>query len=194
MQLTSLLQRVVFVAIETETHMTSAERIFHYLSIDQEPPEHVPDVDSALGDTWPLSGAVEFRNVVMRYRSNEPVLRDVTLSVRGGHRVGVCGRTGAGKSSLFVALFRLNPVESGTICIDGVDTTTIGLDKLRNAIGVIPQARVTHRLLTTRFSSCLSLLFHSIFLHSFGVSCRSLHGIVVIQQDEKLLALFRTLV
>eukprot|EP00036_Acanthoecidae_sp_10tr_P013013 CAMPEP_0206289406 /NCGR_PEP_ID=MMETSP0106_2-20121207/2100_1 /ASSEMBLY_ACC=CAM_ASM_000206 /TAXON_ID=81532 /ORGANISM="Acanthoeca-like sp., Strain 10tr" /LENGTH=498 /DNA_ID=CAMNT_0053719959 /DNA_START=119 /DNA_END=1615 /DNA_ORIENTATION=+ len=138
MQLTALLQRVVFVAIETETHMTSAERIFHYSSIAQEPPALVPAVDLQL-ESWPDRGEVEFRNVDMRYRDNGLVLTNVSFTVRGGDRVGVCGRTGAGKSSLFVALFRMNALTSGCILIDGVDITTVGLQKLRKSIAIIPQ-------------------------------------------------------
>jgi ABC-type multidrug transport system fused ATPase/permease subunit len=138
-QLTALLQRVVFITIETETHMTSAERIFHYSSVEQEPPAHIPEVDLALGTSWPSKSAVEFRNVSMRYRENDLVLRNVNLNIRGGDRVGVCGRTGAGKSSLFVALFRMNGLDGGSILIDGVDITTMGLQKLRRSIGIIPQ-------------------------------------------------------
>eukprot|EP00038_Savillea_parva_P006855 m.166314 g.166314 ORF g.166314 m.166314 type:complete len:1436 (+) comp12676_c0_seq1:372-4679(+) len=139
MQLTALLQRVVFIMIETETHMTSAERIFHYSSIEQEPPSHVPCVDDPLGTSWPSKGKVEFRNVSMRYRDNDLVLRDIDLCIEGGARVGVCGRTGAGKSSLFVALFRMNALAQGGIFIDGVDIASVGLEKLRRSIGIIPQ-------------------------------------------------------
>ena len=75
----------------------------------------------------------------MRYRDGRPVLRNVSFKVKAGERVGICGRTGAGKSSLFVALFRQNDISGGSILIDGVDTSTVGLRKLRKGIAVIPQ-------------------------------------------------------
>jgi ATP-binding cassette subfamily C (CFTR/MRP) protein 1 len=76
----------------------------------------------------------------MRYRPElEPCLREVSLQIRGGERVGVVGRTGAGKSSLTLALFRILEADSGKILIDGVDVSQIGLHDLRSIISIIPQ-------------------------------------------------------
>jgi len=89
---------------------------------------------------WPTRGALEFRNVVMAYRAKlPPVLKQCSFIIDGGQRVGICGRTGSGKSSLLAALFRLVNVRSGSIIIDGVDTGTLPLAALRSSVGIIPQ-------------------------------------------------------
>lgn len=139
LQLTALLQRTVKVAIEAETHMTSVERILHFDNVPKEPPQYLPQGDANAGDNWPSAGAVEFSGVTMSYRDNPPVLRDVSFKIRAGERIGVCGRTGAGKSSLLMALFRQNPLTCGVIRIDGIDITSVGLRKLRRGLGIIPQ-------------------------------------------------------
>ena len=90
---------------------------------------------------WPrITGNLHFRDVFMRYRDGLPlVLRGVTLNIKGGEKVGVCGRTGAGKSTLVTAILRLVELDSGSIMIDGIETNRLGLKKLRSAIAVIPQ-------------------------------------------------------
>ena len=90
---------------------------------------------------WPTAGSVEIKNLSMRYRQETPlVLKGVNLSIPGGSRVGVAGRTGSGKSSLLVALFRLSePEPASSILIDGYDLTRGGLKDVRGAIGIIPQ-------------------------------------------------------
>ncbi len=76
----------------------------------------------------------------MRYRPElELCLKDVSFKINGGERVGVCGRTGAGKSSLTLALFRILEASAGKISIDGVDVSTIGLHDLRSIVSIIPQ-------------------------------------------------------
>jgi ATP-binding cassette subfamily C (CFTR/MRP) protein 1 len=76
----------------------------------------------------------------MRYRPElELCLKDVSFKINGGERVGVCGRTGAGKSSLTLALFRILEASAGKIFIDGVDVATIGLHDLRSIVSIIPQ-------------------------------------------------------
>ncbi|XP_058800223.1 ATP-binding cassette sub-family C member 4-like [Phymastichus coffea] len=88
---------------------------------------------------WPTYGRVEFKSVYMRYSEDEPpVLKGLTMSIRPSEKVGIVGRTGAGKSSLISALFRLAKVEGG-IEIDGIDTGTIALEDLRKNISIIPQ-------------------------------------------------------
>lgn len=89
---------------------------------------------------WPWRGGVQFSDVVMRYRDDSaPVLKGVNLEIEPGHSIGIVGRTGSGKSSLFRALLRLNEVESGRISIDGVGISAVGLDALRCGISIIPQ-------------------------------------------------------
>ncbi|KAG8145850.1 hypothetical protein E2320_012309 [Naja naja] len=89
---------------------------------------------------WPQEGRVEFRGYGLRYRSDmDPVLRDVSVVVRGGEKVGIVGRTGAGKSSLMLGLFRIKEAAEGEILIDGVNIARIGLHDLRFKITIIPQ-------------------------------------------------------
>ncbi|ELU37127.1 ATP-binding cassette transporter protein YOR1 [Rhizoctonia solani AG-1 IA] len=100
-----------------------------YLVIDRAPPK-----------TWPTHGEIEFRDLVMSYRPGlPPVLRGVSLHVRGGEKIGVVGRTGAGKSSLMAALFRIVELTSGSILIDGLDIGEMGLSSVRSKIAIIPQ-------------------------------------------------------
>jgi ATP-binding cassette, subfamily C (CFTR/MRP), member 1 len=92
-------------------------------------------------DSWPSHGEIEFRNVCMRYRPElDLVLRDVSFKVEAGWTVGICGRTGAGKTSLVSALFRLQELEAGQILVDGVDIAKLRLDELRSSFGAIAQS------------------------------------------------------
>ncbi|KAF9565380.1 ABC protein, partial [Agrocybe pediades] len=125
---------------EVENYLNSVERIVHYSSPDMlqqeaahEIPENKPPQD------WPQRGAIEFKDLAMRYRPGLPnVLHGISLSIRGGEKIGVVGRTGAGKSSITLALLRI--VEySGSITIDGVDISKIGLTNLRTKLAIIPQ-------------------------------------------------------
>ncbi|KAF9272029.1 hypothetical protein BGZ88_005288 [Linnemannia elongata] len=124
-----------------ESNMNSVERLVHYIkNLPQEPPTKThPDLRSRLR-YWPSQGAIEFRNVSMRYRPELPyVLRDVSFSVQAGQKIGVVGRTGAGKSSLIQALFLLSDLEQGQVWLDGIDTRTLGTEDLRSSIAIIPQ-------------------------------------------------------
>merc|ERR1711966_334492 len=95
---------------------------------------------AALPTAWPQKGKLEVTGLNMRYRPGLPlVLKDLTFTAMAGEKLGVCGRTGSGKSSLFVALFRVVEPASGTIAIDGVDASTLGLHLLRSKMAMIPQ-------------------------------------------------------
>jgi len=116
----------------------SVERVIVYTELEQEPP-HQQLADPTDGK-WPTAGAIEFDRVCLRYRSHLPLsLKSVSFSVKPGERIGIVGRTGAGKSSILSVLFRTNVQESGAIRIDGVDIGTLGLATLRNALSIIPQ-------------------------------------------------------
>jgi len=102
----------------------------------------------AIRPEWPETGAIELKNLHMRYRHDTPmVLKGLNVSIAGGERIGVVGRTGSGKSSLLLSLLRLvEPALDGSaddyespISIDGVDTLRIGLKDLRSKLGIIPQ-------------------------------------------------------
>jgi ATP-binding cassette subfamily C (CFTR/MRP) protein 1 len=89
---------------------------------------------------WPLRGAVTFDNVTASYSDTmEPVLRNISIDIKPGQKVGVCGRSGSGKSSLVLALLRLLELKSGTIRIDGVDLSTLSREHIRTHITTIPQ-------------------------------------------------------
>lgn len=92
---------------------------------------------------WPTHGTVCFDHVSLAYRASlEPALRDVSFNVRGGQRVGIVGRTGAGKSTLFHALFRMRDLSAGRILVDNIDITTVSRHQLRTRLAIIPQAPV----------------------------------------------------
>jgi ABC-type multidrug transport system fused ATPase/permease subunit len=97
--------------------------------------------DALLKDGWPWRGNIQFSNTSMRYNSASPlVLNGVTLTVPAGTTLGVVGRTGSGKSSLLLTLFRLVEIEEGgSIEIDGVDIRSISLQNLRDSLAIIPQ-------------------------------------------------------
>ncbi|KAG0340284.1 hypothetical protein BG004_006476, partial [Podila humilis] len=124
---------------QVENNMSSAERLMHYTeNLDQEPPSEIPE-SRPTGD-WPEKGEMSFKNVSMRYRPELPlVLNNISFDIQAGEKIGVVGRTGAGKSSLIQALFLLVLPEKGQIWMDGVETSTIGTADLRSKIAIIPQ-------------------------------------------------------
>jgi len=132
-----MIQFTVRQLAEVENNMNSAERIHYYgTKLEEEAPLHLGDVRT----TWPEKGEINFENVQMRYREGLPlVLKGLTMHVKGGERIGVVGRTGAGKSSIMSTLFRLVELSGGRITIDGVDIATIGLYDLRSRLAIIPQ-------------------------------------------------------
>ena len=121
-----------------EQNMNSVERIKEYIEVEQEAKPIVEEARPA--GNWPSHGAIQFMNYTTRYRPDlEPVLKDLTFSIAPGERVGIVGRTGAGKSSLALALFRGLEAEEGKIVIDDMDIGLIGLQDLRRAITIVPQ-------------------------------------------------------
>ncbi|KAJ2967702.1 hypothetical protein NQ176_g9533 [Zarea fungicola] len=121
-----------------EQNMNSMERIKEYLDVEQEADAIVED--SRPAESWPEKGSVEFVNYSTRYRSDlEPVLRGISLKINAKEKVGIVGRTGAGKSSLTLALFRALEADKGKILVDGVNIGGIGLQDLREKITIVPQ-------------------------------------------------------
>jgi ATP-binding cassette subfamily C (CFTR/MRP) protein 1 len=158
LSMTSLLNMLVRMYTEVETQMVSVERMEQYTTIPPEAPEvtaHRP------ASNWPSEGNVKFENIQLRYREGlfcsltlslsklnpnfytfpglELVLRGITADIRPREKIGVVGRTGAGKSSLMLALFRMVELSEGRIFIDGIDISKIGLNDLRSKMSIIPQ-------------------------------------------------------
>jgi ABC-type multidrug transport system fused ATPase/permease subunit len=163
---------LVMILIELSSAFNSVERLRHYIyAIPTEPDldygtdGYVPPAE------WPRSGEVEYKNVVMRYRPELPVVvNNLSFKLPAGAKIGVVGRTGSGKvcstffffdfliffflkfqyhafllspqSSLMMLLQRMYPIQSGQILVDGIDVSKIGLHRLRNAIGIVPQDAV----------------------------------------------------
>ncbi|KAG0083144.1 hypothetical protein BGZ92_011054 [Podila epicladia] len=138
-RLSSELSWAVLCFAVVENNMSSAERLMYYAeNLDQEPPAEIPE--SKPPGYWPEHGEIVFKNVSMRYRPELPlVLNNVSFEIQAGEKIGVVGRTGAGKSSLIQALFLLVLPETGEIRIDGVETGSIGTADLRSKIAIIPQ-------------------------------------------------------
>lgn len=142
-QLTGLFQFTVRLLAETEARFTSVERINHYIKhLESEAPRQSPEA-TAPAPSWPQHGKITFENVEMRYRNNLPlVLKNLSFTILPEETIGIVGRTGSGKSSLGVALFRLVELTGGSIIIDGINISQIGLDDLRSKLAIIPQEPV----------------------------------------------------
>ncbi|XP_031345180.1 probable multidrug resistance-associated protein lethal(2)03659 isoform X2 [Photinus pyralis] len=131
--LTGLLQWGIRQWAELENQMTSTERVLEYRNLDLE------DKSGCRLDNWPNHGAIEYRNVSLRYfAGGERVLKNLNLHIKSKEKVGVVGRTGAGKTSVISALFRMYEYD-GTILIDGIDIQSVAADYLRLKISIIPQ-------------------------------------------------------
>ncbi|CAK4114806.1 unnamed protein product [Aphanomyces euteiches] len=129
---------LVFSYSSLEIGMVAPERIIQYCDLEDEDPIRKRKAEFKL-----VEGAIEFNHVQFRYKpTGELVLRDLTSSIRGGEKIGIVGRTGAGKSSLTMVLFRMYPIESGSISIDGRDISTIAKQELRQQLSIIPQSPV----------------------------------------------------
>lgn len=118
-----------------ELDMNAAERVIEYCDLKTEPLDGL-DAPAA----WPTEGRLEVENLEVGYASDlPPVLKGLSFKVEGGERVGIVGRTGAGKSSLAMALFRFLEARSGQIMIDGIDVSKLKLFDLRSRLAIIPQ-------------------------------------------------------
>lgn len=142
MMISGLLSWGVRQSAAVSNAFVSVERIFDLVMLPKEEKTQISLCEESSGN-WPRTGQIEFSNVNYRH-GEQTVLDDVNLLIRDGQKVGVVGRTGAGKSSLVNALFRLSEFD-GSISIAGEDTSTIPLDILRRHISIIPQDPVLFR-------------------------------------------------
>lgn len=136
LQISATLSFMVRMTAEVETNIVAVERLEEYTVLPRE------DVwqKGSVSKEWPADGRVVFNNVKIRYREGlELVIRGISLSVKGGEKIGIVGRTGAGKSSLTLGLFRIVEAAGGEIVIDDVDISKIGLHQLRGRLTIIPQ-------------------------------------------------------
>ncbi|QNP95440.1 ABC transporter C family member 13 [Yarrowia lipolytica] len=124
---------------ELENCMNAAERILHYHTITSEGSSKTVTASPST----PSVGKIEFDNVSLKYRPElSLVLKNLTVTFEPGHKIGICGRTGAGKSTILQSLFRIVELETGKISIDGVDIASMSLEQLRKGLSIIPQESV----------------------------------------------------
>lgn len=137
LSIVQMIQFTVRQLAEVENAMNATERLHYYgTELNEEPPLHLKEVPQE----WPQRGEIIFNEVQMRYREGLPlVLQGLTMRVAGGERIGIVGRTGAGKSSIMSTLFRLVELSGGSISIDGINIATVGLKDLRTRLAIIPQ-------------------------------------------------------
>lgn len=135
--LVSLLGSFLTSFTETEKEMVSVERALEYMDIPQEELHGC----QALNPDWPHQGVIEFHNVTLRYLPSLPAaLCDINFTVGEGMQVGIIGRTGAGKSSVLNALFRITPICTGYILVDGINIADVPVRELRTHFSVVPQS------------------------------------------------------
>lgn len=138
LQITQSLNWIVRQTVEVETNIVSVERVLEYANLPSEAPEIISKNRPPI--SWPSKGSIAFDYYSTRYRPGlDLVLKDVNLEIKAHEKVGVVGRTGAGKSSLTLALFRIIEPAEGHMSIDGLNTSTIGLLDLRRRLAIIPQ-------------------------------------------------------
>ncbi|KAL0486679.1 ABC transporter C family [Acrasis kona] len=167
MNITNVFLYIIKLLVMGESNMTSCERIIHYgEKIAIEPvvvkfpsdvqkyysdcdtqPESEELLNSAacnVSEDWPENGVIDFESVCASYRPglDDPVLKSITLNIKSGEKIGIVGRTGAGKSTMLLTLFRFLECSSGSISIDGLNIAHIPLQKLRSRITIIPQVPV----------------------------------------------------
>ncbi|KAI0929440.1 hypothetical protein AcV7_005292 [Taiwanofungus camphoratus] len=140
LSITQVFSQLVSTYAQNEQNFNAVERVLHYTTLPSEGEATTPNDPPA---SWPQEGKIEFKDVELAYREGLPlVLKGVSFRVQPGEKVGIVGRTGAGKSSLLQALFRTVNVSGGKIEIDGVNIRDIGLSTLRGRLALVPQDNI----------------------------------------------------
>uniref|UniRef100_A0A8C2DEB2 Multidrug resistance-associated protein 1 n=1 Tax=Cyprinus carpio TaxID=7962 RepID=A0A8C2DEB2_CYPCA len=138
LQVTASLNWLVRMSSELETNIVAVEKVKEYGDTEKEAEWRLEH--STLPAGWPTAGHIEIHNFGLRYREDlELAISDISVNIEGGEKVGIVGRTGAGKSSLTLGLFRIIEAAQGEIRIDGVNIAELGLHELRSRITIIPQ-------------------------------------------------------
>ena len=137
------LQWVVRFWAELEMYFNAVERVLHYSDQRKESETLASGSGQEIilhDTTWPQTGRIRFQNVTVSYDPTlEPSVKDLDLQVRHGEKIGICGRTGSGKSTVVNALFRLADITSGQIFLDDRDITSIDPHWLRSRLSIVPQ-------------------------------------------------------
>jgi ABC-type multidrug transport system fused ATPase/permease subunit len=137
LSMTQVLNWAVRMNCQMETNIVSVERVKEYTEIEREAP---PISDTRPPRNWPSKGEISFNDVKLRYREGlDLVLKGVSINVGKHEKIGIVGRTGAGKSTVTLGLFRIVELAGGAIFIDGMDISKLGLDDLRKKLSIIPQ-------------------------------------------------------
>ncbi|XP_052747524.1 probable multidrug resistance-associated protein lethal(2)03659 [Bicyclus anynana] len=180
--LTGIFQWGMRQSAEMENQMTSVERVMEYTKLPQETLSDTPDAEPP--KKWPTEGAIKFEHVSLRYSiTDNKVLHDLQFIILPQEKIGVVGRTGAGKSSIIQALFRLAYLE-GSIYIDGIDITSIGLKYLRQKISIIPQEPVL-------FSGSLRKNLDPFNEYQDDILLRALDKVELLTEEEGVEALYK---
>ncbi|CAL5035557.1 unnamed protein product [Urochloa decumbens] len=139
------LNSLVYFAISTscmlENDMVAVERVNQFSNLPSEAACKIED--NLPSSNWPTRGDIDIKDLKVRYRPNTPlILKGINVSISGGEKIGIVGRTGSGKSTFIQVLFRLIEPNEGKMIIDGIDICTLGLHDLRSRFGIIPQEPV----------------------------------------------------
>uniref|UniRef100_A0A4W4HCM0 ABC-type glutathione-S-conjugate transporter n=1 Tax=Electrophorus electricus TaxID=8005 RepID=A0A4W4HCM0_ELEEL len=138
LQVTGILSWIVRSWTDVENNIVSVERVKEYADTPKEAEWALED--SSLSPSWPQAGTIEFRDYGLQYRKGlELALKGISLHVHEREKIGIVGRTGAGKSSLALGIFRILEAAKGEIYIDGINIAELGLHDLRSRITIIPQ-------------------------------------------------------
>uniref|UniRef100_A0AAV2LJP6 Multidrug resistance-associated protein 1 n=1 Tax=Knipowitschia caucasica TaxID=637954 RepID=A0AAV2LJP6_KNICA len=157
LQVTGVLSWIVRSWTDVENNIVSVERVKEYAHTPKEAPWRSDP--GTLSPLWPCTGVISFEDFGLQYRKGlDWALKDISFTIQDGEKIGIVGRTGAGKSSLALGLFRILEAASGKICIDGADISLVGLHDLRSRLTIIPQDPVlfsgTLRMNLDPYESC----------------------------------------
>lgn len=139
LQIVGQLSMLIRTYTQLENEMNSVERLSNYAyNLPEEAAYNISETTPP--PTWPSQGVIEFKNADLAYRPGLPlVLKNLSFNAKASEKIGICGRTGAGKSSIMTALYRLSELSGGQIIIDGIDIASLGLQELRSKLSIIPQ-------------------------------------------------------
>ncbi|KAL2851369.1 P-loop containing nucleoside triphosphate hydrolase protein [Aspergillus pseudodeflectus] len=136
----AMIRGLVTAWVGLEISIGAITRIRHFTTVTKrEGPSYTPVQEDL---EWPREGRIEFRNVSGSYGSSENVIRDVSFSIEGGQKIALCGRTGSGKSSLILSLFRMLEITAGQILVDGIAIQTLDPEYVRTRLVAVPQEMV----------------------------------------------------